>query len=367
MPRGAAAAATVTVERSAEGVIRWRMALATGAIADGAEGGFTLLIHPSRASAPDRRALQWQPWTGEAAVPALSAAARAPLATDMVRADCGSVYEAFAKRAELAAAAGGAAGNAQLTLADRVPITLFRYLAATHTALAAQLVTDAAALVPAGGHPAVDRMALGRALLHDIGVDLSTLSGAVEAARVIAALDGLGMFADDGQTEFLPYWRTAGIVRFGEAFAAGAGFEVTEENPGARARVSVYLRPAAAAGRRQAVFVIVNESEHDLREQLYIQQPSYLFGGANRMTAAAIYSRLDFARVPADSDWRQPMMIGSAIRYDGGGTPRNTPQLMDLESGGFVRSVQTRDETEIYGLIHVPARGMRVLYGNSAP
>ena len=356
-------AATVTVERTPDGTVLWRLALATGPVANAAEGGFTLLVHPARATAAGRRALQWQPWPDAPAAPALTAAARTGLDTVTVRADAGSVHEAFAERARLTDAAGGAARSATATLADRAPLALFRYLAGTHTALAAQLDTDASALVPAGGHPAADRMALGRVLLHDIGADLAGLSGRVEAAALLGVLERFGVFEDDGQTEFLPYWRTGGILRYGEAFRAGDGFEVTEENPAARARVSVYLRPDGTAGRRKALFVIVNESTHELREQLYLLQPATLFGGPNRLTAARIYEQLDFSRIPGDSDWRREIVVASAIRYDGGGTPTADPQLMDSENGGFVRSVRTRDETEVYGLIHIPARGMRVLFG----
>jgi hypothetical protein len=81
----------------------------------------------------------------------------------------------------------GVLRDALATLADRFPLSLFRYLAGTHTALGAQLRTDAATLTSAGASPAPDRMALGRALLHDIGVDVSSLANPVEAARVVQA------------------------------------------------------------------------------------------------------------------------------------------------------------------------------------
>ncbi len=358
---------TMRVERTAEGVTVWRIALLAGAAGErgGQEVAFTLLSHPARHRETSRRKQQWQPWPAEVpASGAVSYAVRGQLEGAFVRADAASVQESFARGALLSGPYGGAAQTVAATLADRFPIGLFRYLAATHTALEAQIRPDAAALVPAGGRPSADRMALGRALLHDIGVDIRQLSNPVGAASILQALDAFGVFADDSATEFLPYWRTDGILRYGEAFQAESNFEVTEENPAARASVSVYLRPVPGnPARRQALFVIVNESDQPVREQLYIQQPDYLFGGANRLTAASIYSQLDFSRIPSDSDWRQSVLIGSAIRYDGGGRVTSAPQLMDLETGGFVRSVATHDESEVYGLIHVPARGMRILLG----
>ena len=45
---------------------------------------------------------------------------------------------------------------------------LFRYLAATHTGLPATLRSNADQLVNSGAYNGVDRLVLGRALLHDI-------------------------------------------------------------------------------------------------------------------------------------------------------------------------------------------------------
>jgi hypothetical protein len=359
-----AGAADVIVERTKEGTVVWRMALGTGPVRQAAEGRFTLLIHPARPRPADGRVKRWQNAAAEVAAPPLTAEARGTVRADAVRADAASIHESFASQAILVGAAGGDARTVEATLADRVPLALFRYLACTHTALGATLRTDAGALVPAGGTPVLDRMALGRALLHDIGVDIRTLSGRVEAATVVRALERFGFFEDDGKTEYLPYWRTDGIVRYGEAFGAAGAFEVTEENPAARAKVSVFLRPADAAGKkRKALFVVVNESPTEVREQLYILNPAAIFGGSNRLSAGSIYSALDFSRIPATSDWRKEMVVGNAAAYEHGSRPEH-PQLMDLETGGFVRTVRTRDGSEIYGLLHVPGRGMRLLFGS---
>lgn len=379
---------SMSVERSGEGTIVWRIAIVNKSPKGGEQtASFMLLTHPARARAAGVRHAQWQPWTDKAVTPALEAAARGPLSDTLVRAEAGSVYEAFAARALLAGPAGGDALSAAGTVADRFPIGLFRYLSGTHTALGAQLRTDAATITSSGASPAPDRMALGRALLHDIGVDLGGLANPVEAARAVMVLESFGCFSDDGQTEFLPYWRAAGILRYGEETGQGDNFAIQEEDPTGRVRVSAFIRPAGA--KRKALLVIVNEATHDVRGQLYVQQPSYVFGGFNGVFVEDIYSQLDFSHIPADSDWNRKqvvMTVPSLISVNTGVNMRKgmnpaevVPPLMDLESGGYVRLVEHGDPTkkygpayavkeffEVYGPVYVPARGMRLLYGSGS-
>lgn len=58
------------------------------------------------------------------------------------------------------------------------------------------------------------------------------------------------------------------------------------------------------------------------------------------------------------SDWRQDVLVGSA-----GNAPA---YLRDLEDNGFVQARTVAGGMEIYGLLYVPARGMRLLYGAGA-
>jgi hypothetical protein len=379
---------SMSVERKPDGIMIWRIALANKSPRSGERtAAFTLLTHPSRRAAPGRRYEQWQPWNETAAVSPLNAAARGTLTGSnlLVRADAGSVQETTAARALLTGVAGGEAHSIAATLADRFPIGLFRYLSGRHTALGAQVRTDAATLTTSGASPAPDRMALGRALLHDIGVDVSGLANPVEAARVVQALEEFGYFRDDGQTEFLPYWRTASLLRYGEESQAKNGFAVETEDPSARVRVSAFIRPDV--NWRKALFVIVNEGTNEVRGQLYVQQPTYVFGGFNKTYVHDIYGRLNFSRIPGDSDWSAGRVMLTVPSWISQNTKVNlkkgmnpavvVPPLMDLESGGYVRLVEHGDPTkkygpayavkeffEVYGPVYVPARGMRLLYGS---
>jgi len=396
---------SMSVELSRAKVTEWKIALVNKSPRGGENtANFTFLIHPARAREADRRLTQWQPWSEKAATPALDAAARGALAgtNALVRAEAASVCEVAATRALLEGVAGGEAWEAGATLADRFPLGLFRYLAAPHTALAAQLRPNAATLTSAGAAPAPDRIALGRALLHDIGVDLGGLADRVGAADVVRALEEFGYFESDGQTEFLPYWRTEDIFQFGEDFEADAdrGFAVTSESPTARTKVSAFIRATGventrykgAINRRKTLFVLVNEGTQAVREFLIIQNPQYLFGGPNKVQVEQIYSQLDFSYLAADGDWNRGRIersmpeIYSRAGIGRGAKPNvgnrviyraHMSELMDLETGGYVRmgekEVKLRGKFagdmflkngwQLYGPVYVPPRGMRLLYG----
>jgi hypothetical protein len=390
---------SMSVEINSAKVIQWKIALVNKSPRGGEKtADFTFLIHPARAPATDRRLMQWQPWSEQAATPTLTVEGRGACTSDLVRADAGSVCEGAATRALLEGVAGGEALDAGATLADRFPLGLFRYLAAPHTALAAQLRPNAATLTSAGAAPGADRVALGRALLHDIGVDISGLARRMEAANVLRALDAFGYFEGDGQTEFLPYWRTEGIFQLGETFEADAGFAVTAESPTERTKVSAFIRPTKVelvknkpVIRRKTLFVLVNEGTNAVREYLYIWNPNYAFGGPNRLQAEQIYSQLDFSLVAPDGDWQRnrvertlPELIKSRVgratglaKSNGTITRNHMSELMDVESGGIVRVAEgevqfakkyygdnlVKNGFQMYGPVYIPPRGMRLLFG----
>ncbi|MCJ8332413.1 MAG: hypothetical protein MJH11_20830, partial [Lentisphaeria bacterium] len=384
---------SISVERSRKGHTVWRISLLnTKAPAAGERTvGFTLLTHPSRPRPADRRITQWQPWPQTVPDAALKAVARGKVKGDIVRADAATVHEAKIKRALLTGPAGGEALSAKATLADRFPITLFRYLSATHTGLSVQLRPNAAQIMTSGAKPSPDRMALGRALLHDIGVDVNALSGRIEAAATVSALEKFGLFKAADNTEFLPYWRADDIVTFVSPTDA-------KEDPTARMRISTYIQNVPVLVkkgartttiiRRKALFVIVNESDVPVRGQLKVLKPKYLFAGPNKLTIKSIYGQLDFSHIPSNSDWSRKKVLTTepesdpltssmdAARANNRDIDMPTEMLMDLVSGGYIskEKIRERKDTdkgtmalEVYGTIYVPARGMRLLYGTGEP
>jgi len=361
-------APSMTIARDAEGVVRWRALLVNHPVGIGAEkqAAFTLLVHPALTPAAGQRRLKWLDWPhgDAAATPPLTAAGRTAT-PGLVRADRGTVYAATAVAALLAGPAGGDMPDAGTTLADAYPATLFRYLAGTHAGLPARLKSNVSQRVRPGMNPAFDRMALGRALLHDIGYDPAGAANVAMAARIATALDAFGYFADDGQTEYLPYWRSAGVVRYGEVHEAGGFFEEFETDPMERVHVSAWIRPMPEGEGRQAMILVVNESDRPMREQLYVIDPQRLFGGANEIMKTDMIDRWDFGAIPEDGDWSRGKLRGQGVRSTVPGEPPrgNVPFLLDLEDdGGLVQSVVSGGQ-EVYRRLFVPARGFRLLYG----
>ena len=332
--------------RDKSGLVSWRLRLVNHDTVLGKQqtAKFSILMHPARAKSPDARRTVWTQ----------------PL-ENLPRSD--QTLDAGPKvgTVSLEGPAGGDALSAKQHLAATYPIKLHRYLAATHTGLSACLHTNASRLVRAGQSLAADRMALGRALLHDIGVDAAGLAHLAEAATVVKALDAFGCFRGDGNTEFIPYWRTSHIVRYGEVFVAEDAFTLDQQDPLAQVHLSLWRRPHRR--RTKALIVVVNESPKPVREQLYIVAPAKLFGGPNQVRARDIIAGWDLSAIPENSDWSKRRLQAQVLSH--AGSHGSDVSLLDMTDRGFVRLAKAdRDKgIEVYGPLHIPPHSYRILYG----
>jgi hypothetical protein len=345
---------SLTIERDDQGLATWRIYLVNKptTLAAGAAAAFTLTTHPVAPRPADARRAAWLAW---------DALATAAGDGGVLRADAVTPEGGTAKAAQLVGPAGGDAVSAAVPLSDTYPINLFRYLAGTHTGTVTRVVSNAHQINRAGSHRGPDRMVLGRALLHDIGADARRLAHQLDAATLVKGLHAFGYFADDGKTEYLPYWRSADVVRFGETHGEDDAFAAAAEDPLARVHVSAWIRPDA--GAYQAMILIVNEGAQPVREQLYVTAPKRLFGGANRFDAVKHLATLDFSKIPPDADWRLRALQGTTRA--GQKTKGPVVVLRDLEDNGWaVRRAVARDGGEVYGMIHIPARSYRLFYGS---
>lgn len=353
---GDSAQPALTVERDAEGAgsIYLYLVNKTTKLDQPATASITIYPHPAKIPAPGARLAAWQPWDAKAPgiVTADRLASPGPTAAGVL----------------LAGPYGGAqALDPRTPISSVYPIALWRYLSAHQTGLPAQLRPSQPDSYQGGDDPGLDRMALGRALLHDIGIDASTLVHSTDAAVLAKALYAFGYFTADGQTEFVPYWRSASLVRFGEVFTAGDSFEVTQDDPMAHVHTSVFLRPGAKAGQYKALILVVNESDGPVRENLYITDPARVFGPkGNTLLGREIQERWETAGIPEASDWRVAKLKGDTNSDKEPGSNAKSyplPYLQDLEDNGYVRQNTKTDALEIYGLLHIHARSYRVLYG----
>jgi hypothetical protein len=255
---------------------------------------------------------------------------------------------------------GGDAVSRQQHMATTYPIYLHRFLLGSHTGTAAQIKTNSSALVRAGQRPGTDWMSLGRALLHDCGLDARGIANLSEAATVVKAIEHFGAFKSDGKSEFIPYWRSSQILRYGETFASVDAFALSREDPMSHVHVSLWRRPHSNTGK--AMFVIVNESDKAVRKQFYILKPELLFGrGGNQMRAKKIVEGLKYTSIPAESDWRKERLANNVLSH--AGDKDSDVALLDMTDSGFVVRPSAKDGIEVYGPIYIPARSYRILYG----
>ncbi len=338
------AVSSMTLERNEQGQVTWRIKFVNHkAKVSKNTVSFRLLTHPARPKVSGHRKLTWLKWTGR---------------EKSQRADLAVINELTAGCSLLTGPAGGDALSAVKDSIATYPIGLFRYLAGTHTGLAARLQPNSVRLTTPRAILIPGRAVLGRALLHDIGLDASGLAHLAQARRLLTALHKFGCFAGDGKTEFIPYWRSGRFMRYGEAFAADDVFSLSTENPTAKVYVSIFRRPRGGGKKGyKAFFIIVNESDQDMRQRLHILKSNRLFGGLNALLGTEIHRNYDYSGTPADGDWRRAVvtsMARSKLLY----------YLQDLEDGSpVVRCKSANKNVDIYGPIFVRRHDYRVVYG----
>ncbi len=383
-----AKAPAMTIERDKAGQATWRAKFinAPGAPAGKKTVEFGLLTHPSRPRPAHYLKQQWLAWTSgtDGRVPAdglgattlanrakLKAAARTakePLALPgMLTA---GALESVAATGEMTGGAGADIVSVEKDGAVLYPASLFRVLAAPYTGLAVRIRTNIGQVVTPGDLASPARITLGRALAHGIGADLAGLAQPVDFLRVVKALEAFGAF-DDEDTEVIPYWRSAGVARYGEPFDASSGFELSEGDPYAQVYITIYRRPIRDPGNQRvrgykALFVILNESGQAVRERLFIVDPKRVLGNANNFATGPMsdpaFGALDMSRILAMApqvDWREEISLAD-WRMKG------ATYLLDLEDHGRVKSAANKGRSEeIYGPLFVHPHDFRILYGHS--
>lgn len=318
---------------------------------------FALMTHPSTHRPDNFRDLQWQSRDDiQPATPALNLSTRDQAkVVAAVRGDA-VAFESLAPAVHLAGPAGVELAQGARDVTDVYTPAIYRYLTGTHTGLLRHIQADNLKITRPGGDPAPDRTLLGRALLHDAGVDLTGLAHGTQSLALMNKLHALGVF-DEAASEFIPYWRSDEVVRYGPAFSADDAFATTTQNPYADVRVSVYR----VHGGKTAIFIIANEGDQPVRDVLYLLNDNRLLAGSNVIKTNDVFKRnIDFTKVPKKADWRRGnVIIGRPS--DGG------PALEDLETGAAVTGLSTRKNTSNveFGRLFVPARDFRVLIATS--
>ena len=304
-----------------------------------------------------------------------------------------TMLESFLWDAWLVEECGGGFRDHQIDVITQFPMSLFTYWSRHFSGTLPRLAWDDTQ-ARAGDDWRAVRQYLGLALLNDYGVAPSGPHGSIvypeQAITLLRALEKFGAFNDD--TEFIPHWRTAGLVRYGQpAETAGVGGDPFSTiapgtvDPLTKVYVSVYRRPLDdGQPGAQALIVILNASDTAQRERLYITQPERVYGGPNQLTPADVAANVDASFLPERGDWNQGTPKGFLQR---GATYRivvkndkgqdvakmvTTPVLMDVEGRGEVPQPSPEDlrgkiTGEVYDRVYVPYHDYRVLYGRWSP
>jgi len=338
----------VSVHQDELGMTRLRIMLRSGEATGARRHRFTLRALPTGSKPEGHRRRGWLDWPDDMAE---------PLDAGNGEADWPFDGEAGGYRA--LSGIGAAIASVERDHVASYPNSLMQVLLGPATGRAARLEPNFRDVLRGRADlPGKGRQIMGRALLHDAAVDGRGLAQPVEALRTIAALRAFGYFEPTG-TEFIPYWRTGEIVRYGEAYDPNSAFNLSAKNPARDTFVSVYRRPIERDGRPgvAAMFIIMNQQPSPVRAKLYVLKPERIFGagGRSRLKARDALDRVDFSAIPEGSDWRREKIS----RY------ADATGLMDLEEDSPVIEASGKGLTaRVYGPIHIGARDYRVLYGH---
>ena len=252
--------------------------------------------------------------------------------------------ESFAWDCQLVEEAGAGHRSYDIDIITQFPPSLYRYLSKNFSGLVCHLVADAG-LVGAGDDPRFERQMFARALMHDFGLVYFGPHGRfqhrVAAMRTLNALLEFGFFEED-TTEYIPYWRNQGIVRFGGQSGAAVENDLF---------VSVYRRPREGGGYK-AIFAISNEKFEPVNASLELLDVQRILGGQNVLTVGELREGIEPSG-PFAGAWK-----------DIASRDADRPALMDLETGRPVAAVKGKADT--YGPIFIPRHSVRILYAESA-
>ncbi len=275
--------------------------------------------------------------------------------------DAASAFESFAWDIQLVEMCGSDS-SLEIDSVVAYPLDSFRFFCQKWTGTIARLVPGYGgvkyAVPKSGDNPKFDRQYLGRALTHDISVCFDGPHGKMlqveYALRLMNLLTDFG-FYDEATLEFVPYWHLAGKVRYGPDFG-DQKYTVFTRPPEKDVVISAYRRPFERNGKRgyQVLLAVMNEADVPVRADLHLRDPQRLFGAGGR-NQLQLSEALD-ALTPAGEEeaallrqWRADLTDEVVLR--------------DLETGRYVRRIESGEPGESYGPIYIPSHDYRVFWG----
>jgi hypothetical protein len=253
-------------------------------------------------------------------------------------------YESFSWDTQLVEECGGSHRTFEVDLVTQFPISLYRYEAHNYTGLITR-ANPGPPPVQAGDMKRLDRQLMGRAVMHDIGMEYVGPHGymphAEQCVRIVNILHDFGYFEEDAKTEFIPYWRQPSAARFD-----------TEPQPMTYGTyVTAYRRPLEDGEGYKVLLIVMNDGTEDRTKPLVIDRGDLIFGEGGKNTFSAEEARAHFEYPEALQGWVEQAL---------GNDPKG-PVLLDMESG---RLVGQHKEGQ-YGPVHIPFHDFRIFYAES--
>jgi hypothetical protein len=123
-----------------------------------------------------------------------------------------------------------------------------------------------------GADPMLERSVIAHALLHDLGVNPGRLANRFSYEQVVAALKAFGYFEDVDVVEFIPYWRSGTLFRYGPDTEQDAKDEFA--TPEDKQRMEANRRVLCTIYRHtktgKALLALANNSPAPVMDYLYV-------------------------------------------------------------------------------------------------
>jgi hypothetical protein len=161
---------------------------------------------------------------------------------------------------------------------QRYSVDFVRFCANNSTGLCGKIIDDINWTKVGGQDPALDRANVASALLHDIGTEVGRLANRYVYRNVVNALERFGYFEEGDVIEWVPYWRSRHLYRFGPALGQkaaaedflGDGFMTDEEKKRAEANLGVLCSIFRNKKTGKGLLVLVNSQGEPLEDYLFV-------------------------------------------------------------------------------------------------
>ena len=161
---------------------------------------------------------------------------------------------------------------------ERYSVDFVRLCANNYTGLCGMIIDDINWTKVSGQNPAFDRANLASALLHDIGTDVGRFANRHLHRDVLQALNDFGYFEPGEVIQWVPYWRSRHLYRYGPVLGdpgaeedfLGDEFITDEERKRSERNKKVLCSVYRNTKTKKALLILVNNQDQPIEDYLYV-------------------------------------------------------------------------------------------------